>query len=81
MCLKIYQLDSAHFITAAGLVWQAALNIAQKKLDILTDISMLLMIEKGIRQGICHAIHRYSKSKNKYRKNHDKNKESSYLKH
>ena len=42
---------------------------------------MLLMIEKGIRQGICHAIHRYSKSKNKYRKNYDKNKESSYLKY
>ena len=42
---------------------------------------MLLMIEKGIRQGICHAIHRYSKSNYKYRKNYDKNKESSYLKY
>ena len=42
---------------------------------------MLLMIEKGIRQGICHAIHRYSKAKNKYMKNYDKNKESSYLKY
>ena len=42
---------------------------------------MLLMIEKGIRQGIYHAIHRYSKAKNKYMKNYDKNKESSYLKY
>ena len=37
------------------------------------------MVEKGIRSGICHAIHRYSKVNNKYMKNYYKNKESSYL--
>ena len=37
---------------------------------------MLLMIEKGIRGGICHAIHRYAEGNNKYMKNYDKNKES-----
>ena len=40
---------------------------------------MLLMIEKDIRGGTCHSIYRYSKAKNKYMKNHDKNKKSSYL--
>ena len=40
---------------------------------------MLLMVEKGIRGGICHAIQRYSKTNNKYMKNYDKNKELSYL--
>ena len=40
---------------------------------------MLLMVEKGIRGGICHATHRYAKANNKYMKNYDKNKESSYL--
>ena len=40
---------------------------------------MLLMVEKSIRGRICHAIHRYAKEKNKYMKNYDKNKESSYL--
>ena len=40
---------------------------------------MLLMVEKGIRGGICHAIHRYAKANNKYMKNYDKNIESSYL--
>ena len=40
---------------------------------------MFLMVEKGIRGGMCQAIHRYAKSNNKYMKNHDKNSESSYL--
>ena len=40
---------------------------------------MLLMVEKGIRGGICHVIYRCAKSNNKYMKEHDKNKEWSYL--
>ena len=38
---------------------------------------MLLMVQKGIRAGICHSIYRYGNSK--YMKDYDKNKESSYL--
>ena len=37
------------------------------------------MVEKGIRGGICHAIHRYAEANNKYMKNYEKNKESSYI--
>ena len=40
---------------------------------------MLLMVVKGIRTVICHAIHRYTKANNKYMKDYDKNKESPYL--
>ena len=39
------------------------------------------MVEKGIREGICNAIHRYAKANNKYMEDYDKNKESSYLKY
>ena len=39
------------------------------------------MVEKGIRGGICHTIDRYGKPNNKYMKNYDRNKESSYLKY
>ena len=57
-CLKIYDLDPANFFSAPGLAWQAALKKKTKrKLDILTHINMLLMLEKGIRGGICHSIH------------------------
>ena len=37
------------------------------------------MIEEGIRGGICHAVHRYSKADNRYKKNYDKSKKSSYI--
>ena len=49
------------------------------KLELLTDYDMLLMVEEGIRGGICHSIHRYAKANNKYMKKYDKNKESSYI--
>ena len=40
---------------------------------------MLLMVEKGIRGGICLSIYQYEKANNKYMKDYDKNKESSCL--
>ena len=43
------------------------------KLGSLTDIDMLLMIEKGIRGGTCHSIYRYAKANEKYMKDYDKN--------
>ena len=44
------------------------------KKHILTDIDMLSMAGKGIRGGLCHCIHQYSKANNRYRKDYDKNK-------
>ena len=40
---------------------------------------MLLMVEKGIRTGLCRAIHWYVEANNKYMEDFDKNKDSSYL--
>ena len=68
MCLEIYEPDPARFLTAPGLVWQAALKNTKVNLKLLTDIDMLSMIGKGIRCGICHAIYRYVKANNKWDK-------------
>ena len=40
---------------------------------------MLLMVEKGTRGAICHSIYQYAKANNKYMKDYNKNKESSYI--
>ena len=78
-CIEIYELDPAHFSSAPRLAWQACFKKTGVKLELLTDIYMLLMVEKRIRGRICHAIHKYAKANNKYMKNFDKNIESSYL--
>ena len=64
-CIEIYELDPAHFLSAAGLARQACLKMTEVKLELLTDADMLLMVEKGIRGEIYHAIHRYAKANNK----------------
>ena len=53
--------------------------MTQVKLELLTNDDMLLMFEEGIRGGMCQSMHRYAKANNKYMRDHDKNKESSYL--
>ena len=79
MFLEIYELDPAKFFPAPEIACQAALKKAKVKYYLLTDSDMLLMVEKDIRGGICHSFYQYAKANNKYMKNYDKNKESSYL--
>ena len=62
-CIEIYEPDPAHFLFASGLAWQARLKKTKTELELLTNIDMLLMVEKGIRGVICHAIHRYATAK------------------
>ena len=60
---------------------ESSLKKTKVKLDLSTDIDMLLMVEKGIKGGICNDIHQYVKANNRHMKDHDKNKEPSYLKY
>ena len=53
ICLNIYELDPVYFVSAPGLAWQACLKKTKVELELLTDVDMLLMIEKGTREGIC----------------------------
>ena len=78
-CLENYELDLAHFVSLPGLAWQACLKKTNVELELITDYDMLLMIEDGIRGGICHAIQRYAKTNNKYMMDYDKTKKSSYI--
>ena len=77
--IKIYEFDSAHFLSVTGLAWQACLRKTGVKLEFLTNNEMLMMIKKGIRGGICRAIYRYAEANNKYMKNYSKNIKLLYL--
>ena len=56
MCNKIYERDAARFLSAPGLAWQVALKSTKVKLDRLTDMDLLLMVQKVVREGMCHSI-------------------------
>ena len=79
MCINVYELDPAHFLSLPGLAWQACLKKTNTELELLIDYDMLLMVEEGIRGGICHSIQRYVKANNKYMKGCNNNEESSYI--
>ena len=78
-CIEINELDHAHFLSVPGLAWQACLKKTEVKLELLTNIDMLLMVEKRIRGGICHVIRRYAEANNKSINNYHKNITSSYV--
>ena len=52
---------------------ERSLKNSKVKLDLLTNIDMLFMVEKSIRVGINHVIHRYVKAFSKYMKDYNKN--------
>ena len=77
--IELYELDSAHFLFVPGLAWQAFFKKTKVELQLLNNTDTLLIAENDIRCGICHVIHIYGKTNNKYMKNYDKNIKSSYL--
>ena len=66
ICSSNYGLDPAHYYTSPGLAWDACLKMTEVKLELLSDVDMLLMIEKGIRGGVSMASKRFAKANYKY---------------
>ena len=77
MCIKEYELDPAHFLSLPGLAWQVCLKKTNIELELLTHYDILLMVEEGIRGGICHSMHRFAKANYKFMKNYNNNNEES----
>ena len=66
ICLEHYGLDPTHYLTAPGLAWDACLKMTGVNLELLTDVDMLLMVERGIRGGVAMISKRYGRANNKY---------------
>lgn len=79
-CHRIYGLDPAHYLTAPSLSFDAMLKYTKIEIELLTDIDMLLFVERGIRGGISQCSKRYVRANNKYMsEGYDPNAESRYL--
>jgi len=77
--LKNYGLDPCWYFTAPGLAWDACLKKTDVKLELLNDVDVLLMIEKGIRDGVSMIPKRYAKANNKYIKDFNLEEESKFI--
>ena len=77
--LDIYGLDPAHYVSLPNSSLDSALKMIGVRLDLISDVNMQLLIEKGMRGGISTITHRYAQANNKYMKNYDPQKESSHI--
>ena len=77
--LDIYGLDPAHYVSLPNSSLDSALKMTGVRLDLISDVNMQLLIEKGMRGGISTITHRYAQANNKYMKNYDPQKESSHI--
>ena len=77
--MKHYKLDPCHYFTAPGLAWDAYLKETKQNLELLKGYDMLMMYERGIRGGITHISKRYASANNKYMKDFDETKRSTFI--
>lgn len=77
--IKTYGLDSAHAYSLPGYAWQCMLYITGQTFQLLTELDMILFVEKGIRGGLSQCSKRYAEANNKYMPNYKHNQDDSYL--
>lgn len=78
-CFNIYKLDPAHYYTTPGLSFDAMLKYTQVRIELITDVDMLLFVERGVRGGISQCSKRYAKANNKYMSEFEANETSNFL--
>ena len=78
-CFQYYKLDPAHYYSAPGLSWNACLKMTGIELELISDIDMYLMIERGLRGGMSVISHRKAEANNKYMKTYNPEKPSKFI--
>ncbi|KAE9522107.1 hypothetical protein AGLY_017495 [Aphis glycines] len=62
ICLKTFNLDASYYLTVPGFAFDAMLFYTGVKLERLKEYPMLLMIESGVRGGVCQSVRRYARA-------------------
>ncbi|XP_025267778.1 uncharacterized protein LOC112639099 [Camponotus floridanus] len=78
-CLDSYGLDPAYYFTLPGYTWDAMLKYTGVRFELLTDIDMMMFVERGIRGGLSQCSNRYARANNKYMSAYDPSRPSIYL--
>ncbi|RLU19984.1 hypothetical protein DMN91_008543 [Ooceraea biroi] len=63
-CITSYGLDATYYYTLPGFTWDAMLKHTRINFELLTDIDMVMFIERGIRGGLIQCSNRYVRAKN-----------------
>ena len=79
LCLKEYELDPKYYISTPGLAFDAMLKVTKAKIELLTDIDMVLMTEKAIPGGLTQVVKKHAIANNKYLPSFDKSKRNVFL--
>ena len=79
VCQEKYGLDPAHYYSAPGLSWDALLKKTGVELELLTDMDMHLMIERGMRGGISMVSKRHAKANNPRVEGYDPAQPTNYI--
>ncbi|XP_044741961.1 uncharacterized protein LOC123302932 [Chrysoperla carnea] len=78
-CLSTYNLDPGNYYTLPGYTWECMLKYTNIELELLTDIDMMMFVERGIRGGLSQCMKRRSTANNKYVPGFDPSKPEVHL--
>ena len=79
-CIDSYGLDPTYYYTLPGYTWDAMLKYTGIRFELLTDIDMVMFVERGIHGGLSQCSHRYAQANNKYNaSSYDSLKSLTYL--
>lgn len=78
-CKRFYQLDPAFYLTAPSLSFDAMLLKTGVRLELLTDLSIIRLLQDGIRGGVCVATKRYAQANHRYMADYDATKPDSFI--
>ncbi|XP_071578407.1 uncharacterized protein [Temnothorax nylanderi] len=78
-CVASYGLDPAHYYTLPGYTWDAMLRYTGVRFELLTDIDMVLFVERGIRGGLSQCSLRYARANNRHVPTYNSSQPTTYL--